>query len=602
MAHTPWLSGDGQFALFFSYGPSLVPNDTNGDRDLFRMNLKTSEIVRVNVANNGSQANGDSWGYITTSPISADGRFVVFSIAANNLVTGDSNGQGDLFVRDLDLGTTNRINVSSTGTQANGESYVPSISADGRFVVFVSEADNLVANDTNGTSDIFMHDLVTGATTLVSVSSSEVQADSSSNSPVISANGRFVAFASSARNLTQQSQSQGIYVRDLVAGTTALVSVTLNGSGDYDYSQSPSISDDGRFVTFSSFSRNLVSGDTNEQPDVFVRDLRRGETTRLSVSANGAQANNGSAQPVISGDGKHVVFGSGADNLVANDFNNYGDLFLVPVVAGPLDTTPPTVVSITANSGEPTMIESAEFTVTFSEVVTGVGIEDFAIDATGLIGAEVTEVSGSGTTYVVTVSTGQGSGTLSIDFVGAANDSQDNSSTESFTDGEVVSIVRTKISVSVIPGEVLEDGVANLVYTFTRTGSTDAELTVHFDVGGVAAFSTDYSQVGAATFSTTAGSVTFAAGSSTAMVTIDPTVDGRIETNESVVLTVVAGSGYVLGETTQATGTITNDDVAGFMITPPTGVMLVGGGWFDGSVHRATDGSADRECRPDGGQ
>ncbi len=326
----PWISASGRYAVFFSYAEDLVPNDTNGDRDLFVLDRQTSQVARVNVSNTEVQANGDSWDYIKSSPISANGRFVVFVSDATNLVAGDTNGQRDIFVRDLELGTTTRVSVSNTGAQANQQSYSPSISADGRFVVFTSDASNLVPGDTNGVADIFVRDLLNKTTMRVNVSSSGVQANQSSESPVINANGRYVAFASSATNLASSRRgAQSIYLRDLLRGTTTLVSAGLDESNTLSSSSSPSISDDGRFVAFGSDGNNLVPDDTNQGQDVFVRDMARGVTVRLSLSANGQQADAGSNTPVISGDGTRVVFRSSAGNLVPNDFNADEDWFVV---------------------------------------------------------------------------------------------------------------------------------------------------------------------------------------------------------------------------------------------------------------------------------
>ncbi len=479
-ADTMWVSANGRYVTFYSYVDNLVPNDTNGDRDLFVLDRQTSQVTRANVGNSGAQANGDSWAYVRTPPISAAGRYVVFTSEATNLVAGDTNGLRDVYVRDLLLGITTRVSVASNGTQANAESSDPSVSADGRYVVFTSTASNLVSGDTNGISDVFVRDLIAGTTTRVSVNSAQFQADGDSGSAVISANGRYIAFASAATNLTPQHQSQSIYVRDLISGTTTLVSVPLDNSATFGYSSSPSISDDGRFVVFSSYAGNLVVGDTNNRQDVFVRDVRLETTTRLSVDADGTQANGDSTLPVISSDGKHVAFMSSADNLVANDFNGANDFFLVPIIAG---------------------------------------------------------------------------------------------------------VISSNVSLSVSPSTVVEDGSNNLVFTFTRDGAIDRELTVSFGVTGAASFGTDYQQTGADSFGTTSGTVTFAAGSDTATVTIDPTADSLIEANEPVVLTVVVGTGYSVSETAQASGTITNDDVAGVSITQPTGVLLVS---EDGSTAQFT--------------
>ena len=153
--------------------------------------------TRVSVASDGTQSNNSSY----NPSISANGRYVAFESEATNLVRGDTNNFRDIFVHDRQTGQTTRVSVASDGTQANGHSYDPSISADGRYVAFASLANNLVSGDTNDQQDIFVHDRQTGQTTRVSVASDGTQASGHSFNPSISADGRYVAFVSSASNL-----------------------------------------------------------------------------------------------------------------------------------------------------------------------------------------------------------------------------------------------------------------------------------------------------------------------------------------------------------------------------------------------------------------
>ena len=234
-------------------------------------------ITRVSVDSAGNQGNDDS----LRSSISADGRFVAFSSEATNLVPGDTNNQNDIFVRDLLTNTTSRVSVDSAGNQGNLVSFAPSISANGRFVVLESSASNLVPGDSNNNEDIFVRDLFTNTTTRVSVDSAGNQAIGnfflplSSLLPSISADGRFVAFSSEATNLVpgDTNSRSDIFVRDLLTNTTTRVSVDSAGNQGTNESYTPSISADGRFVTFSSDASNLVPGDSNNNEDIFVRDL-----------------------------------------------------------------------------------------------------------------------------------------------------------------------------------------------------------------------------------------------------------------------------------------------------------------------------------------
>jgi Tol biopolymer transport system component len=207
--------------------------------------------------------------------------------------------------------TITRVSVDSAGNQANGRSDDFSISGDGRFVAFSSFADNLVPGDTKNSRDIFVRDLSTNTTTLVSASSSGDRGNGESDFYFsISGDGRFVAFSSEASNLVpgDTNNTQDIFVRDLSTNTTTRVSVDSAGNQGNDFSYAPFISGDGRFITFSSFADNLVPGDTNDSLDIFVRDLSTNTTTRISVDSAGSQGNDASYSPSISGDGRFVTF------------------------------------------------------------------------------------------------------------------------------------------------------------------------------------------------------------------------------------------------------------------------------------------------------
>jgi Tol biopolymer transport system component len=263
----------------------------------------------------GGQAHRNSGEFDVT--ISADGRYVAFASDASNLVDGDMNGQTDVFVRNLAAGTTTRVSVSSSGAEGNATSGTPAISADGRYVAFASLASNLIAGDTNGYSDVFVRDRITGTTARVSSSTTGGElALVGSGRPAISADGRYVAFAVSEDN---------VYVRDRVAHTTELVSVNNHGLPGKKPSDEPAISADGRFVAFFSVAGNLVSGGGGWH--VYVRDRLYGTTRRVDISDTGALAVGSSENPSISADGSYVAFESLARNLVAGDTNNDFDVF-----------------------------------------------------------------------------------------------------------------------------------------------------------------------------------------------------------------------------------------------------------------------------------
>jgi len=383
----PSISSDGRFIAFISDATNLVTGDTNGVADVFVHDMDTGVTERVSVASVGTQGNDDAF----TLSLSSNGRFVAFGSLATNLVAGDTNAVIDVFVHDRNTGTTVRVSISTAGAQANNESLSPAVSSDGRFVAFQSDASNLVPLDTNNSSDIFVRDRTTGVTERVSVASDGVQADGDSFSPAISSDGRFVAFTSEATNLVagDTNNKADIFVHDrqndtteriaepaefdtgsgiiivapaispdggflgfrsnaddLVPGDTnnsfdtflierdtltaerdSISSGEVQGNADSDQ---PSISSNNRYVVFSSIATNLVSQDTNGSEDIFVRDRDEGRTRRVSLAFDGSEGDNSSFSAVISGDGRFVAFTSFADNLVAGDTNGVLDIFVIP--------------------------------------------------------------------------------------------------------------------------------------------------------------------------------------------------------------------------------------------------------------------------------
>jgi Tol biopolymer transport system component len=325
VAVEPAISADGRYVAFASVAANLVPGDTNSFDDVFVHDRVTGATVRASVTHAGAQADWPS----NKPSISADGLTVAFVSDATNLVPGDTNLRRDVFVRDLQAGFTTRASVSSSGAQANEPSFRCAISGDGRFVAFESYATNLVLGDTNGKLDVFVHDRQTGATLRASVASSSAQANADSYTPSISADGRYVAFASLATNLVafDKNGAPDVFVRDLQTSITTRVSVRADGSQAAGLSVAPSISADGRFVAFESAAPDLVAGDRSRVRDVFVHDRQSATTTRASVATDGAEGGGTSWSPSISGDGSVVAFASASSNLVAGDANAAYDVF-----------------------------------------------------------------------------------------------------------------------------------------------------------------------------------------------------------------------------------------------------------------------------------
>ncbi len=330
------ISGNGRYVAFSSDASNLVQGDTNGQIDIFVRDLQSNVTKRISVSNEGLQANGNSG----DPSISSDGRYVAFSSYAFNLVPNDTTYRGDIFVRDLQNNTIKRVSVSSGGVQANSDSFSSGISGDGRYVVFSSLASNLVPNDTNTYADAFIRDLQNGITKRVSVSNDGKQVAGSSSASGISSDGRYVAFDSAASGLVPNDNDNvfDIFVRDLQNKTTKLVSVASDGTPLNGNSLGSSMSGDGRYLAFYSEASNLVPGDINNHADVFVRDLQNNTTKIISVSSDGMQGNNNSFGSSISLDGRYVAFASNASNLVPIDTNECSDVFVH-------DLNPPFVAS-----------------------------------------------------------------------------------------------------------------------------------------------------------------------------------------------------------------------------------------------------------------
>ncbi|WP_205698081.1 PD40 domain-containing protein [Conexibacter sp. SYSU D00693] len=332
---TPSISGDGRVVAFTSYATNFAGGgDTNGQPDVFVRDGRGA-IVRASTAFDGGLANGPSY----QPDISSDGRWVVFTSEASNIVQGDSNGKADVFARNL---TTNRTLLVSTGKAAsNSRSSQPAVSRDGRYVVFESAATNLVDKDSNGVSDVFIRDQVAERTERVSVATDGTQQDKAVSPPFtmapdLSADGRYVVFESDATKLTTQDANKrtDIFLRDVRAKTTRLVSASsVNVQGNND-SFNPRISANGQFLTFQSFASNFVPPDEDGVgEDVFVRDLRGGATSVASITSTGGLPTGGPEgqflqRPAISNDGRVAVFAATSSNLVPGDTNNAADVFV----------------------------------------------------------------------------------------------------------------------------------------------------------------------------------------------------------------------------------------------------------------------------------
>jgi Tol biopolymer transport system component len=385
LSETPSISDNGFYLAYASEATNLIPGDTNNHKDIFWEDPRSNITIRISIGIDGKEAIASS-----ANPfISPNGRLVVYESDASNLVAGDTNGFKDIFLYDVNAGSNRRISLNSLGGQANGDSYNPSISADGRYIVFESDASNLVIQDrggqippdTNGVRDVFVYDTQSQTTKRVSLDKKGIEANGASSQAMISANGRFVIFQSEASNLfaSDNNNQTNIFVHDLVDNVINLTSVipgqdpsiSYNGrfivyssatqfnssdtnnasdifftdlatSGNYlvsvaqgskgvsgnDGSFKPYISGGARFVAFESDASNLVDGDNNGARDIIIRDLIQLTTKRMSIDANGNEANGASGHVSLSGSGGYVAFDSLATNLISGDGNGKKDAFV----------------------------------------------------------------------------------------------------------------------------------------------------------------------------------------------------------------------------------------------------------------------------------
>jgi Zn-dependent metalloprotease len=447
-SYAPSVSYDGRYVVFSSSATNLVSNDTNfceyswtqNCADVFLWDRNTNIVTRISVSSEGEQANGAS----DYPKISPNGRYVAFLSVASNLIAGDTNGIGGLFIHDLQTSETYRI------SEGNGYGdFSPDFSYDGRYIAFYSGNSTIVANDTNEYEDVFVYDQEVQEYTRVSVSSNGTQGNGNSTSSVsISSDGRFVVFRSDASNLVSN--------------------------------------DSNAFIACDQYDTGIAAN----CPDIFLHDRQTGETILLSVASDGTQGDNWTFGADISGDATTVAFESLASTLVPGDTNGAFDIFVRSL-------DPVKVLRIVRANTNPTDASIVNFIITFSEDVTGVDVYDFVLN-TNVTGAFITGMSGSGTTYTVIVNTGSGSGTIRLDIPDTATvtDLADNSLVDlPFTSGETYTIIEssTFISTGARDGWVLEStetsnkgGSMNSTTTTLRLGDDAAKKQYR----GILSFST----------------------------------------------------------------------------------------------------------------
>lgn len=330
----PVLARKARSAAFRSEATNLVPGDADPLADIVVVRMRKDAVHCASVATDGTKANGAS----DKPALDAYARRVAFTSEADNLVAGDLNGVTDIFVRDVLSGQTERVSVASDGTEANGPSDDPALSCPGTLVVFSSHATNLVPGDTNGASDIFVHDRRRGETRRVSVAADGSQANGHSTRPELSNTGHWMTFVSDATNLVpgDLNGQPDVFVCNLRTGAIELVSLATDGTQANAASARPAISANGRFIAFESAATNLDPADGFAGVDVFVRDRRHGRTGLASGSASGP-ADGPSTYASLSASGRWIAFASAATNLVAGDTNGCIDVFRKNLRKGSVD-------------------------------------------------------------------------------------------------------------------------------------------------------------------------------------------------------------------------------------------------------------------------
>lgn len=311
---------------FQSRATNLAQGTTDTRTQIFLADLDTGEIEKVSLSSTGEASNGDC---AFASP-TADATQVVFQSDASNLVPGDENSFEDVFIRDLRTGETELVSVGLDGEEGDSASLRPSVSHDGTRVAFASRAKNLVVGDTSYRQDIFVRDLEKGETVRVNLGLQGEEANGYSGNPLLSGNGRFVVYRSEANNLVPNDNNgmADIFVHDLQAQSTERVNLGLGGRETNGKTYEATISDDGRYVAFYSRASNLVAEDENDHLDVFVRDRVLKTTQRVSLDHQGREIEGASIFAKISGDGSAVAFVSGAPGITPKEGYGYNDVFV----------------------------------------------------------------------------------------------------------------------------------------------------------------------------------------------------------------------------------------------------------------------------------
>lgn len=562
----PDISGDGRYVVFQSYASNLVANDKNNDSDVFLKDIQTGTLKRLSTTPSGRA--GDGWS--GNPDLSSDGRFVVFQSQAGNLMEGDFNGAFDIYLRELQTNTLSVLSRSADFLLGNGDSVTPVINADGRLVAFASDASNLVENDRNATRDVFLKNTQTGEVILISANALGASGYGMSDSPSISADGSKVVFRSYATDLVADVENDGtsdIYVRDLATGALTLVSQGLDDQAANGNSFDPVLSPDGRYVAFISEATNLIPSDSNNVLDVFVANLTTGQISRVDWAGTAGD----SSDPAFSGDSRTLAF-SHWDNLSNNVFVwPVGDSSGNPLL--PVLSIGSAVRINEGNAGS----SNASVAVTLSAAATQtVTVAYNTVDGTAMAGSDYVATTG---TLVFTQ--GQTSQFISVPINGDTLMEADEtvqvilSSPTKATLGSssaAITIVNDDVpEISVVPGAVSipegNGGVSSATVTVQLSAASPQNVTVNYNtMDGTARGGSDYV---AGT-----GTLVFAPGQTSQSITVSVIGDTQKETNETLQVLLSSPGNATIGSLANATVTITDDD--GIIMGTPRADTLTG--------------------------
>jgi hypothetical protein len=576
----PVISANGRYVAFTSRASNLVTNDTNGTtRDVFVRDLQAGTTILVSVRSDGmGSGNGASF----SPSISSDGRFVAFVSKATDLVASpsDTDTANDIFVRDLQTNTTILASVRSDGTgSGDGLCETAVMSENGQAVAFVSTAGNLTALATGGTKNIYVRDLIAMTTVLASINSSNDGAgNADSILPSLSSDGKMIVFESKATTLASNDTNGfgvDIFARDLVAGTTLLVSANGagNGSGNANAGEG-TISKDGHVVAFISLASDLLPNDTNHNPDVYARDLQTNTLELLTVNAMGVSGGGFSNALAINSDGRFVTFQSQAGDLVTNDTNGTFDIFVRDRAT---DTTELVSVnssgSASADSGSalPVISDDGRFvafvstagnlvmTADLNAALYDVFVRDRTAGTTALVslnsagtGSGNDRSSGTSNSNLALFPAISGDGTA-ITFSSWASDLVTNDTNGHTQDVFAVRLASTTLNFSAAGYNVNESG-GNVTLRVNRSGGSVGQVTVLYEtINGTAKAPSDYTAK--------SGTLTFLNGQTTKTIVVPITNDTLFEQNETFSVRLKApGGGARLGALNAATVTIINND------------------------------------------